>query len=66
MSQVQEIEEAVERLSAAELESFRSWFSMYDAAQWDAKIEMNISAGQLDLLAAEALADFHAGRAREL
>ena len=66
MSTVQEIEAAVEQLNANELESFRSWFSSFDAAQWDAQIEQDAEAGKLDHLADEALADFRSGRARKL
>lgn len=65
MSNIKEIEKAVERLSAEELTSFRSWFAAYDAAQWDADIERDIASGKLDSLADEALSEFRAGSARE-
>lgn len=66
MSKVEEIEEAVERLSSKELSSFRAWFSSYDAARWDAAIEVDISAGKLDSLADQAIADHRSGGSRPL
>jgi len=66
MSKVEEIEEAVERLSAKELASFRAWFARYDAAQWDADIELDIAAGKLDSIADESLSEFRSDRAREI
>lgn len=64
MSSIEEIEQAVERLSAKELSAFRTWFSTYDAARWDASIEVDIAAGKLDALADEALSDYRSGAAR--
>jgi hypothetical protein len=62
MSTVQEIEEAVRRLTAAELAVFRAWFAEFDAAAWDSEIEADAAAGRLDDLAAEALKDLREGR----
>ncbi|MFT4175566.1 MAG: hypothetical protein QM627_02835 [Luteolibacter sp.] len=66
MSNVEEIEEAVERLSSKEFSIFRTWFSTYDAARWDAEVEIDIVAGKLDSLADEALCDYRSGAARPL
>jgi len=66
MSTVEEIESAVEKLNKEELTSFREWFVQHDAAQWDAQFESDASSGKLDSLAAEAIADFKAGRTTEL
>jgi hypothetical protein len=66
MSKIEEIEEAVEQLSPKELSVFRTWFSAYDAAQWDAAIEIDVAAGKLDSLADEALSDYRAGSVRQL
>jgi hypothetical protein len=62
MGSVKEIEEAVERLSAAELAAFRAWFAEYDADAWGRQIEEDVAAGRLDALAYEAIADLSAGR----
>ena len=66
MDNVKELEDAVERLSTKELASFRSWFATYDAAQWDADIELDVAAGKLESLADEALSEFRSGKAREI
>jgi hypothetical protein len=66
MSSVEEIEKAVAELPADELARFRAWFEEFEAARFDERIERDAKAGKLDQLAEQALADFHAGRAREL
>jgi hypothetical protein len=65
MSSVKEIEEAVLRLSAAELAAFRSWFAEFEADAWDCRIEEDAAAGRLDALADEAIEDLRAGRCTE-
>ncbi len=65
MGSVKEIEEAVLRLSAADLAAFREWFAELDAEAWDRQIEDDIAAGRLDALADEALEDLRAGRCTE-
>jgi hypothetical protein len=56
----------VVELPADQLAEFRAWFEAFDAASFDEKIERDAKAGRLDRLAERALADFRAGRAREL
>jgi hypothetical protein len=53
-------------LPPEELTKFRAWFVEFDHLLWDRQIEADSKAGKLDKLAAEALADYHAGRAREI
>jgi hypothetical protein len=65
MGSVKEIEEAVLRLSAAELAAFRAWFAEFDAEAWDRQIEGDVAAGRLDSLADEAIQDLRAGRCTE-
>jgi hypothetical protein len=65
MSSVNDIEEAVQRLTPAELDAFRTWFAEFDAAAWDRQIEDDVAAGRLDALADEALEDHRAGRCTE-
>src|SRR5450759_5796928 len=65
MSSVNEIEEAVLRLSVAELAAFRAWFAEFDAEAWDRRIEDDVASGRLDALADEALEDLRAGRCTE-
>jgi len=66
MSTVEEIGNAVEKLNKDELTSFRDWFAQHDAAQWDAQFESDVTSGKLDSLAAEAIAEYEAGRTTEL
>jgi len=63
---IEDIENAVAKLAPDELAKFRAWFATFDAERFDRKIERDIKAGRLDRLADEALAEFRAGRAREL
>ena len=62
MSKVEQIEDAVRRLSSGELAAFRAWFAEFDGARWDRQIEDDIAAGRLDALADEALADLRESR----
>lgn len=66
MGNVRSIEKAVESLPPSELAEFRRWFAAFDAAAWDQQIEQDAQSGRLDALAAEALADYRSGQAREL
>ena len=66
MENVKSIEKAVELLPPSDLAEFRRWFAEYDAAAWDKQIEQDAATGKFDGLAAEALADYYAGTAREL
>ena len=50
MSAVQQIEEAVRRLSDEERAAFRAWFAEFDAAEWDRQFEFDVKAGRLDWL----------------
>jgi hypothetical protein len=65
MSGVNGIEEAVLRLSAAELAAFRAWFAKFDAEARDRRIKGDVASGRLDSLADEALEDLRAGRCTE-
>lgn len=62
MGTVKEIEDAVLRLSTAELAAFRAWFVESDAEAWDRQVETDVKAGRLDALADEALEDLRVGR----
>ena len=66
MISIQAIEQAVRQLPAHDLAEFRRWFAQFDEAVWDAQIEADAGKGKLDALAAEALAEYHNGTAREL
>jgi hypothetical protein len=66
MSNVEDIEKAIEGLTPGEFARFRAWFDHFDAARLDEKIERNAREGKLDALANDALASHQAGRSREL
>jgi hypothetical protein len=66
MTTVETLEAAVSQLAPNDLAEFRRWFASFDAAAWDKQIEADAAAGKLDALAAEARADYDAGKAREL
>lgn len=66
MTKVESLENTIRRLLPAELAEFRRWFTAFDASAWDAQIEADAAAGKLDALAAEALAEYHAGKARKI
>jgi hypothetical protein len=66
MTTVEYLEQQVQNLPKDQLAEFRRWFSEFDAAAWDAQIEADAVAGKFDAMAAEALAEYHAGKAQEL
>ena len=66
MTKVEQVEQAIESLSAEERASYRAWFAAFDAAEWDQQFEADVAAGRLDRVANEALADHGAGRSRTL
>ena len=66
MTTAEDIEKAVDQLAPRELARFRAWFEAFDAHRFDAAIERDISGGELDAVADEALAAHRAGRSRQL
>jgi hypothetical protein len=66
MSTIEEIESAIQRLPPAKRAEFRAWFQSFDATDWDKQLEDDITSGNLDWLADEAMSDRQAGRCSEL
>jgi hypothetical protein len=66
MANVEDIEKAVAELPPDEFGRFRSWFEEFEATRFDERIERDTKPGRLERLAEQALADFRAGRTREL
>ena len=66
MQMVQEVQLAVSQLSLEELAHFREWFDEFEAKVWDKQFEADAKSGKLDELANQAIADFRAGKCREL
>jgi hypothetical protein len=66
MQAVQKLQSAVSQLSADELAHFRKWFDEFEAEAWDKQFEEDAKSGKLDQLANQAIADFRAGKCKEL
>ena len=66
MQAVQELQAAISQLSAEELARFREWFDKFDAEVWDRQFEEDAKSGKLDQLANQAIADFQAGKCKQL
>ena len=66
MTNVQEIETAIQQLTREELSAFRSWFEEFDAEFWEYQFQVDVQAGRLDSLADEALIDLKKGKATDL
>lgn len=62
---LQQIEDAVRKLSPEEHAEFQAWYAEYTAANWDRQIQGDASAGRLDWLVDEARADIEKGRCTE-
>ena len=66
MSDVEQIERQIQSLDDQAFARLRQWFIEYDHARWDRQIEADSTAGKLDFLADEALAEHRAGKTRPL
>ena len=66
MSRVEQLEQRITELDAAELKELRAWFDRYDAEVWDRQIKNDSRNGKLRRLVDKALADDRAGRSTDL
>ena len=66
MTNVEAVEKEIERFTPTELAEFRRWYANFDADAWDEQIEADAKSGKIDALAKEALAEYEAGKAREI
>lgn len=66
MSEVEQIENQIKKLSPEELARFRVWFAEFDAQAWDRQIEADSKAGKLNRLIEESQAEHKAGKSRPL
>lgn len=66
MSTLEQIEAAILMLPSDEFQKLRTWFFDVDYQRWDEQIEKDVAEGKLDALAEEAIAEFKAGRCREI
>ena len=65
MSRVEEIEEAIGRLSPDEFRHVARWFYEREQALWDEQMDQDSAAGRLDFLFAEADKEAEEGLLRE-
>ena len=66
MNTAKEIEKAVACLPSSELNEFRTWFSEFDAKNWDIQIEQDIESGKLHELGTNALKQHQTGETKEM
>jgi hypothetical protein len=66
MSNVEAIEQQIEKLSPKELAAFRRWYAAFDAEAWDRQFEADVKAGKLDTLADTALRVHTSGQSKPL
>ena len=66
MTELEKLEQRIQRLSPDELKRFRAWFAEFDARVWDEQIEADAKAGKLDKLVSEALSEYKSRKKREL
>ena len=66
MTKLEDIEKAVTQLSDDERAKLRAYLDELNAQAWDAQIERDAKAGELDKLEEQPLANYKAGRTKEL
>jgi hypothetical protein len=66
MSTMEQIESAILGLPAADFRRLTEWLMDLDQRRWDEELDEDIAAGRLDALASEAMADYEAGRTKEI
>jgi hypothetical protein len=66
MLNLDQIEAAILTLSLDEFQRLRQWVLDVDYQRWDEQLEQDIADGKLEVLAEEAIAEFTAGRCREI
>lgn len=63
---LEQIEAAILKLPPDEYQKLIQWFAELDNQRWDEQLEKDIADRKLEDLAQEAIADFEAGRYREI
>jgi hypothetical protein len=66
MGKLEELEQRIKSLPPEELSRFRAWFIEFDHQAWDRQIASDSTAGKLDRLVNEAMADYKSGKARDI
>ena len=66
MRKLENIEQQIRELSAAEFAELREWVLEQDWTAWDAQIKADAAAGKFENMVSEAKAEFDRGKARKL
>ena len=66
MSTVEQIESAILTLPLEDFRRVAEWVAAEDERRWDEQLAVDVAAGRLEVLAAEARDDDAAGRTREV
>ena len=66
MLTIEQIEAAILELPPDKFHQLLEWFSELDYRRWDEQLEQDVASGKLEDLAQEGIADFEAGRYREI
>jgi len=66
MSEIEEIEARVRKLSGDAFAQFRDWFHQFESELWDRQIEADFASGKFKKSIAKAREEFAQGKAREL
>jgi hypothetical protein len=66
MNKIENIENEVRSLTAAELAAFREWFLGFDAEAWDLQLERDSKSGKLADLAKKSPSAHKNGKSTEL
>ena len=66
MNKIENIENEVRGLTAAELAAFRKWFLEFDADAWDRQLERDNASGKLADLAKKSMSDHKSGKSTKL
>lgn len=66
MSELEELEKRIRKLTPQDLAKFRAWFAEFDHALWDRQIASDAETGKLDRLLKEARADYKTGKAKKI
>jgi hypothetical protein len=61
-----EIEKAITELPHDDLMRLSAWFESFEAKMWDAQFERDVKAGKLDRIAEKAIAEYRAGKSKDL
>ncbi|TAE38617.1 MAG: hypothetical protein EAZ70_07895 [Runella slithyformis] len=66
MSNLKDIETAIQKLSLKDVQELTFWFESYSASLWDDKIATDLNSGKLEKLLTKAKRDFLKGDFQEI